>query len=217
MIAITFALPNESSDLRRKIDNRRVTIFHTGVGRQRCEHVIGDFLNATRPRLLISSGFAGGVNESLNVGDVVVAEDFSDAELASLVNARRVRLHTAAAIIDSVGDRNEIARKHGADAIDMETEVIAHACAARSIPMLSLRVISDTAREPFPAPMSILFDMTRQRPNYWRLLSYLFLHPARVRNLIRFSRQISRARNRLTNTIVDLLGRLDVDEHVGDA
>lgn len=214
MIAITFALPTESSGLRGKIDKRNVTIFHTGVGRPRCEHVIGDFLNATRPRLLISSGFAGGLNESFNVGDLIVAENFSDAALAEQVDARRGQLFTAPAIVE---DRDEMARKHGADAVDMETEVIAQACAARSIPMLSLRVISDTAREPFPAPPHVLFDMARQRPNYSRLFSYLLLHPMRVADFVRFSRQLSRARKRLTNAIVDLLRRLDVNEHIGDA
>lgn len=214
MIAVIFALPNESCDLRRKIDNRNVTIFHTGVSRTRCEHVIGDFLNAARPRIVISSGFAGGLTESLNVGDLIVAENFSDPTLASPVNATRVKLFTSPGVVEN---REEIARKTGADAVDMETEVIAQACAARSIPMLSLRVISDTAREPFPAPMSILFDLARQRPNYARLFFYLLRNPARIAALIRFSRQIKRARKRLTNAIVDLLGRLDVNEHVGDA
>lgn len=210
MIAITFALPNESSGLRGKIDKNSVRIFHTGVGRIRCEHVIGTFLDASRPRLLISSGFAGGVNTSLNVGDIIAAENFSDAALLSKTAARRVKLFTANAIIE---DRNKV----DADAVDMETEVIAHACAARSIPILSLRVISDTARAPFPAPMSILFDIARQRPNYTMLALYLLRHPARIGGLIHFARQISRARDRLTNAIVDLLRRLDVDEHVGDA
>ena len=214
MIALTFALPTESSGLRGKIDNKKVALFHTGVGRQRCEHVIADFLNTARPRLLISSGFAGGVNASLNVGDVIVAENLSDADLLSKTQARWVKLFTAPAVVE---DREKIAREHGADAVDMETEVIAHACAARSIPMLALRVISDTAREPFPAPMSILFDVARQRPNYARLFFYLAKNPARIVRLIRFSRQIDRARERLTNAIVDLLGRLDVDEDVGDA
>lgn len=214
MIAITFALPTESTGLRRKIDKDNVAIFHTGVGRQRCEHVIADFLDATRPRLLISSGFAGGVNESLNVGDVIVAENFSDAALISHTQARRVKLLTANAVVE---DREAIARKFGADAVDMETEVIAQACATRSIPMLSLRVISDTARQPFPAPMSILFDMARQRPHYSRLILYFMRNPGRISNLIRFSRQIAGARDSLTNVIVDLLRRLDVDKHVGDA
>jgi nucleoside phosphorylase len=212
VIAITFALPTESSDLRRelprKIDNHGVAIFHTGVGRERCEHTIETFLSTTKPRLLISSGFAGAVSESLQVGDVIVAENFSDAELASRAKARRVKLFTADAMIDSVEERNEIARELGADAVDMETEVIAHACAAHSIPMLSLRVISDTAREPFPAPPAVLFDVTRQRPNYARLLFFLIRNPKRVADLVRFANQVSRARANLTHALVDLVREL---------
>ncbi|MEY2546286.1 MAG: adenosylhomocysteine nucleosidase [Verrucomicrobiota bacterium] len=214
MIAITFALPTESSSLRRelprKIDNHGVAIFHTGVGRERCERTIEHFLQTATPRLLISSGFAGAVDDVLNVGDLVVAQNFSDASLAARVRdrARAITLFTADAMVDSNEERNEIAREFGAAAVDMETEVIARACAARSIPMLSLRVISDTPREPFPAPPSVLFDIARQRTNYAGLLSYLLRRPTRVFDLARFANQIARARNVLTNALVDLVREL---------
>ena len=76
MIAITFALPAESSDLTRrvqqdKIGNVDVEIFHTGVGRQAAHNNIDALLSGRRPELLISSGLAGGVLESLRVGDLI--------------------------------------------------------------------------------------------------------------------------------------------------
>ncbi len=234
MIAITFALSAETSGLvgllrekKRasssggkivygKIENQSIAILHTGVGRKSCQLKIDNFLRTEQPRRLISSGFAGAAREDFQVGDLIVAENFSDRELLSEAqqilangNVRTAKLFTSATIVDSINARNEIARTNGADAVDMETEVIARACSVRGVPMLSLRVISDSLREPFPLPPSILFDLERQRANAAKLSLYLINHPGALFDLFRFARQITRARRILTGAIVDLLRQVN--------
>jgi adenosylhomocysteine nucleosidase len=226
MIAVSFALPTESAGftalLRNKqfatcgdtkvvhgeIGNESIAILHTGVGQKICEERINRFLQTERPALLISSGFAGGADENLEVGDLFLAENFSDQQLLS--TAQRVlrdrtvhtaKLFSSRTIVESVTERDEIARRNGAAAIDMETEMIARACAIQGVPLLSLRVISDITREPFPAPINVLFDIERQRTNITKLLAYLLRHPAAVWGLARFTRQIARAREQLTDAI----------------
>jgi adenosylhomocysteine nucleosidase len=240
MIAITFALPAESAGLvarlrdgkrvacgdseiiAGKIDNRDVGIFHTGVGPKVSASRMHNFLRAETPAFLISSGFAGGVSDDLEVGNLIVAENFCDPDLISRwkkdqsskgtarAPTRLAKLFSSDTIADSVEQRNEIARTQGADAVDMETESIAQACAARAVPMFSLRVISDTPAAAFPAPPRILFDIAQQRTNYMRLLSYLVRHPTTISGLARFARQISGARETLTEGIVDLMRGLDL-------
>jgi len=233
MIAITFALPAESSGLvgllrekKRasssggkmiygKIDNQSVAILHTGVGRKSCEPKIDNFLRAEQPRCLISSGFAGAVREDFQVGDLMVAENLSDRELLSAAqriladgNVRTAKLFTSTTIVDAIDARNEIARTNGADAVDMETEIIAQACSVRGIPMLSLRAISDTPAKPLPAPPSVLFDIEQQRTNIAKLSFYLLKHPMHVGRLIRFASQIAQARRALTGAIITLVSQL---------
>jgi adenosylhomocysteine nucleosidase len=226
MIGITFALASESSDLVRrmqsrqrhdnllsgKIDNRDVTILHTGVGAKNCNTRLEVLLHKARPSLVISSGFAGAVSEELRVGDLIFGENFSDPQLLDKVGQilrdrqpRRVKLFTSTSIIDSIAERNEIARGAGAAAVDMETGAIADVCKVHGVPLLSLRVISDTASQPFPAPPSVLFDIERQRTNFGRLLAYLLREPGSVGPLFRFGRQIARARASLTDAIVALV------------
>lgn len=230
MIAISFALPTESSSLvnllrdretdeagiiRGKIDNKDVVIFHTGVGRKSCERKIDNYFKTPPPRILISSGFAGAARANLQVADLLLAENFSDAQLLS--EAQRIlaehkphtaKLFTASTIVDSIDERNKIAFEHGAAAVDMETEFVAQACATRAIPMLSLRVISDTPNEPFPAPPRALFDLESQRTKAAGLLFYLLTHPIAIGRLIRFGGQIRRARAKLTSAIVALIKQL---------
>jgi adenosylhomocysteine nucleosidase len=229
MIAITFALATESSDLRRqlretredghfvfgKIDDRSVTILHTGVGAKNCSERVEALLHKTRPRLVISSGFAGAVTDDLRVGDLMLAENFSDREVLARVERilserkpGKARLFTSASIVDSVEQRDEIARASGAAAVDMETGSIFAVCNAHGVPLLSVRAISDTPNQPFPAPPDVLFDMERQRTNYARLFGYLLRHPSSISRLLGFGREINRTRAKLTGAIVALVRAL---------
>ena len=230
MIAITFALPAESSGLIRRLAGSRriirgevkivagrlrgrdIEVMHTGVGLKVSGARLIQYLDTSSPVLLISSGFAGAARSNFRVGDLVLAQNFSDAEL--LAGARRAlreqnvhagKLFTASVMVDSMAEREEIWRRHEAAAIDMETEAIARVCADRHLRMLSLRVLSDTPRHPFPLPSDILFDMHRQRTPALRLLRYLMVHPGAIPRLVTFSRQIGQARCALTDALVKVV------------
>lgn len=214
MIAVTFALPSESRDFRRLLTagNHEVAILHTGVGEKICRERIGPFLDRERFDFLISSGFAGGVEASLGVGDLLLGENVSDPELLTrareLLIARPGRLISADRVVETENDRARFAREHDAAAVDMETFCVAEACAARNVPMLSLRVISDTAAAPFPAPPGVLFDLARQKTAPLVLAKYLARHPAGLVRLSRFARQIAAARSSLTSALAVLVREL---------
>ena len=111
------------------------------------------------------------------------------------------------ALIDSREERNKLALTSGAVAVDMETEFIARACAAHGIPVLSLRVISDTPTELFPAPTDVLFDIERQQTQMLKLATYFFAHPHRIPRLVQFARRIARARKVLADALVAVVTR----------
>jgi nucleoside phosphorylase len=239
MIAITFALPAESAEflrclrdksradrdgirtIRGKIDDRAVEVLHTGVGKNVCRQRMAKFLSATgRIRrgehdqhfdYLISAGFAGALNDRLQVGDLLIAKNFStlwSAENRPSLSSLPIHiadLLTVPALINSGDDRNKLALTSGAVAVDMETEFIARACAAHGVPLLSLRVISDTPKELFPAPTDVLFDIERQQTQMLKLATYFFAHPHRVPRLVQFARRIARARKVLANALIALV------------
>ncbi len=224
MIAFTFALPTESRTFANSLshdEQERCTIFHTGVGETECRRRITPLLDSQRPDRLVSSGFAGSVSDELEVGDLVIARNHSNPKLAEIA-ARSLRgrvliknLWTTQSIVDDAYERRQLAARHDAAAIDMETAVIAAECAVRSIPFLSLRVISDSPRHPFPAPSTVLFDVARQRTPIFTLAAYLARHPASLSLLLKFQRQIALAEKRLAAALLEVLrelnrGRLDV-------
>jgi len=229
MIAVTFALPKESSEflrrlrdkshadrngittIRGKIGDREVEVLHTGVGERVCRQRLGKFLDDQRFDLLISTGFAGALNDELQVGNLLLSKNFSTIDLDEKRSSfSRLPIHmadllTAPTLIDSSDERGEIARTSGAAAVDMETEFIARACAAHAIPLLSLRVITDTPREPFPAPAHVLFDIAKQRTDLPKLATFFLTHPNRIPRLIQFARRIAHARKTLANALVAIV------------
>ena len=230
MIAITFALPAESSDLipllerpslnsregvesiRGRIHGRSIAVMHTGVGEESCRVQIESFLRRQQFRYLISAGFAGGLEAELQIGNLLLSENFSSPELLRSPQLDLPenglflgKLVTVPGMVDSTQERERLAAKTGAAALDMETEFIAEACAGHGLPMLSLRAISDTAAEPFPAPPRVLFDLEKQKTNYARLAFYLATHPGAFSRLNAFRQRVALARKSLTAALEKLL------------
>jgi len=232
MIAVTFALPAEGSEFLRQlgdksradrngisivrgtIGHRSIEVIHTGVGENICRQRIGKFLENQQFDSLISAGFAGSLNHKLRVNDLLVAKNFSTVDLKhaqsslSGLSVRTADLLTLPALIDSSEERERIARESGAGAVDMETEFIARACAAQGIPLLALRVVTDTPTQPFPAPPSVLFDIQQQRTHIGVLAKFFLAHPKRMPGLVQFARRIARARKTLSNALVQIVREL---------
>jgi adenosylhomocysteine nucleosidase len=239
MTAVTFALPAESQEflrslcgksraerngirtIRGKIDDHAVEVLHTGVGEKICRQRMAKFLSATGRihrgeqdqhfDCLISAGFAGALNDRLQLGGLLVAKNFSTVELdenrssLSSLPIHIADLLTVPALINSREERNKLALTSGAVAVDMETEFIARACAAQGIPLLSLRVISDTPRELFPAPANILFDIEQQRTRMVKLAIYFLAHPNHVPRLVQFARRITQVRKTLATALMQVV------------
>ena len=228
-IAVTFALPAESSEFLRRLGNksradrngisivrgtiahRSIEVIHTGVGENVCRQRVGKFLENQQFDFLISTGFAGSLNHELQVNDLFIAKNFSKMDLKhaqlslSNVSVHAANMLTVPALIDSSEERERIARESGAAAVDMETEFIARACTAHGIPLLAVRVITDTPTQPFPAPPSVLFDIQQQRTHIAMLARFFLARPTRMPGLIQFARRIARARKTLSNALVRLV------------
>jgi nucleoside phosphorylase len=206
------------------IGARLIEVLHTGVGEKVCRQRVGKFLSALRSEetiqpnqqdqqvaCLISAGFAGALNNDLQIGDLILAENFSTvnaSETCRLISNPRTHvanLLTIPALIDSPDERNKLALISGAVAVDMETEFIARACATVGIPLLSLRVISDTPQHGFPGPADVLFDIERQQTRILKLATHLLSHPSRVPRMIRFGGRIARARKTLADALVEIV------------
>jgi len=230
MIAVAFALPEESRDLvaamrcplrtgspelpvvSGKLGSQEVIIFHTGMGSVSARQQLGLFWQAhgsERFECAIGAGFAGALDTSLPAGTLILAENYPQLlprARAILEDRARVgRLATAQAVLETPQAKAECAKQTGAIAVDMETASVAAFFEEKSVPFLALRVISDTARETLPIPSVVWFDARSQRPRPWALMSFLVWHPSRLLPFVRFVQTIRRVRQTLTEALLDLL------------
>jgi adenosylhomocysteine nucleosidase len=230
MIAVTFALPAESADfvrllekpslisregvenIRGRLHGKLVAVIHTGVGKMICRQQMEVMFRRERFEALISAGFAGALEPELRVGHLLVAENYSSAKLLNAAGLDLTnegiflgKLATVPRMIESTAQRETLNKRTGAAAVDMETETIAELCQAHDVPMLSVRAISDTSLEPFPAPANVLFDLAKQRTDFVRLGSYLLTHPSALARLNAFRQRVGIARKVLTDVLVEIL------------
>ena len=204
MIAVTFALPEESRDFVRAVRGRcDVTVVHTGLGLEAAATATAALLAGPRPAWVLSGGFAGALDPRLRLGDLLVAENFtSPLLLARAAGLERGQLVSRPRPVELVAEKAALFRETGALAVDMETAAIAAACARAGVPLLALRAISDPAHEPLPAPLAEWFDLARQRPRPRRLLAYLWRRPSAIRPFVRFVRGLPVARRALTAALL---------------
>jgi len=234
MIAVTFALPDESTVFLKTISNLRISrsgslplyfgtlgkeeiaVLHTGVGEYSARDRIQSFLVDHRPHFLISSGFVGGLDPDLALGAVLVATNYSTPALCA--SARSFfetdpsvyfgDLTTQSVPAESLAAKQSLFLETTALGVDMETAALAQACAEASILFLSLRAISDTARQPLPVPFSAWFDPMSQKARPLALLAYLSAHPGVIPEFVRFVRGVFQSKKIMAAHLLALIGFL---------
>jgi adenosylhomocysteine nucleosidase len=201
-----------------------VLVLETGAGFQRSITALNWLLNKPsfsdvpyRPRLVLSAGFAGALQESLQVGDVLLATEVVDPEGHCWPTTwpgelppgewrpplHRGRLLTMPRLVSRPEDKQTLGRRHQAAVVDMESAVVARLCSARGIPFGCVRVVSDDWRTPLsPRLVSLL---TGAKVSWWRLLAALVRDPRLGGELWQLARHTRQAAEQLGLALGELL------------
>src|ERR1017187_10050952 len=76
-LLVCFALKEEAAPFRKIAAGRPdVSILITGIGRQNAEKSVREFLATNSPKLVLTCGFAGGLNPGLKLVEVVFETSF---------------------------------------------------------------------------------------------------------------------------------------------
>jgi adenosylhomocysteine nucleosidase len=225
-LLICFALKEEAA-LFRKIaaDKPDVAIIVTGVGRKNAEKSLREFLATHSPELVLTCGFAGGLNPDLKPGDVVY--ETANAPLApslsppggervsartgeglfsklSAAGAKPAKFFCADRIATAVAEKKKMRAETGADAVEMESEAIHAVCRERGIPCATVRVISDTAGEDLPLDFNALAkpDMNL---DYGKLAWAIAKSPGKIGALLKLQKQTRFAAERLAEVLARII------------
>lgn len=148
------------------IAGRRVAWVVSGAGPAAAGRAATMLLEGHAPALLVSAGFAGGLDPVIARGALVLATGAVREGVPRLSLARPAGLPPTAAgdadivtvdtIVSTSAAKRALHAATGAVIVDMETYAVALAAAAAKIPCASVRVVSDSAGEELPADIARL-------------------------------------------------------------
>jgi len=155
---------------------------------------------------VISTGFCGGLDPQLKLGDIVEATSVIDFDTGRQYDSRPVRT-SASRVRGTVLSRDRVAvtieekadlrRQANASAIEMEAAAVVPWAEARAIPFYCVRVVSDTARDAFPIDMNLMRD-SEGRFHRLKIAGQAMLKPwTRIPGLLRLDRECRAAEDKL--------------------
>jgi len=205
---ICFALKEEAAPFH-KLAAQRPGVFTVivGIGRQNAERSVRRFLASAAPELVLTCGFAGGLNPELKVGDVVFDVQSPTTKVQSpllAAGAKPVKFFCADRIATTIAEKKRLREETGADAVEMESAAIQAVCAEKNIPCATVRVISDPADEDLPLDFNALAKADRSI-DFGKLAWAVAKSPGKIGALLALQKKTQLAAQRLAETLAKIL------------
>jgi len=184
----------------RFFEQDHVVVVCGGIGPEAARRAAEAVIYLYRPALLISAGFAGGLDSSLSVGHAIKPRhviDAGDGSQADLGFGEGV-LVSFATVADA-SQKMRLATAYGAQAVDMEAAAVARAADARGVEFLALKVISDTSGAGLP-PLA-RFIGSDGRFHGQKFLAHVALRPWLWGSVVRLARDSAIAARALCGTL----------------
>jgi hypothetical protein len=186
-----------------------VRVLYTGMGRRNAfAKIDAYFANAREmPSGVLTCGFAGGLNPSLELGAILYDMDegapWEKALLAT--KAKLARFECADRVACTADEKYKLWQTTGMDAVEMESDTIRQVCLRKNIPSATVRVISDTAHQDLPLDFNRILTPDH-RIDFAKLTARLLLKPRLIAQLLRFQGQTITAAQSLGAFLESLLG-----------
>jgi adenosylhomocysteine nucleosidase len=214
-VAIVAAMEREVGSLIRgwkvreiEHDGRRYRLFESvgvalvcgGIGAQAARRATEAVIQMVQPVKVLSVGFAGGLDSTLNVGDV-----FEPRYVVS--SGDGVRTDTGAGqgtlvSYTAVADRDQkarLAKAYNAAAVDMEAAAVAQGAQSRGVEFGALKAISDAADFSLPPTGRFVLSDGQFRPAAFAF--HVAVRPWLWRRTISLARNSARASRALCDAI----------------
>jgi adenosylhomocysteine nucleosidase len=206
-------------------DGRRLILAANGAGPKLAAKatevairaVTGAELSSSRLEAVVSTGYAGGLDPGLQLGDLVIASqvlDFATGEyfLCGDVDGEATRgvVLSQDRIANDAREKQELYVRTSACAVEMESSGVAARAKRAGLPFYCIKIISDTATESFA------LDLNRMRTEQGKvsrgkIMIYALGRPMLVPGLLRLKRRTGTAAQALGEFLVSC--RISSDIH----
>jgi nucleoside phosphorylase len=199
-----FAVPGEARPFLKESGARCPTpVLITGMGRSNARKALRRHLTADKPDRVISCGFAGALDPTLKVGDIVFDAAQSPGLDRVIVEAggRPARFCCVDTVVCKASEKRLLRDSTGADAVDMESDALSEVCREANLEFAIVRVVSDCADEDLPVDFN-RFITAGDTIDFPRLVLWTAIRPAVMMKLLSWRRQLRVAANRLARVLI---------------
>jgi adenosylhomocysteine nucleosidase len=212
---VCFALKEEAAPFRKIVARTMASaqadifILITGIGCQNAEKSMREFLAINSPKLVLTCGFAGGLNPDLKLGEVVfelagpAANDQKLVANLAAAGAKLAKFFCVDRIATTVAEKKKLRGETGADAVEMESAAIHAVCRERGIPCATVRVISDTAHENLPLDFNALAKPDKKL-DFGKLFLAIAKSPGKIGALMQLQKKTKFAAEQLANVLAKI-------------
>jgi adenosylhomocysteine nucleosidase len=225
---VCFALKEEAAPFRKLAARHPgVITLIVGIGCVNAEKSVRSFFEGgtpAAPALVLTCGFAGGLNPELKLGEAVFEignrrDEFHESLIPnsdgdSWNSSLRQRLLVAGAkpgkflcadrIAITVAEKKALRHETGADAVEMESAAVHAVCAERGIPCATVRVISDTANEDLPLDFNLLAKPDKSL-DFGKIFLAVAKSPGKIGALMELQRKTKFAAERLAGVLGEII------------
>jgi adenosylhomocysteine nucleosidase len=188
----------------RLFESDKAALICGGIGAAAARRATEALIVEIAPARVLSVGFAGALDPSLRVGDVVTPQvviNVADGVRTEAGQGQGVLVSSAT--VAGKEQKTSFARAYGAIAVDMEAAAVAQGARARGVEFGALKVISDAAD--FNLPEIDRFVASDGRFQSARFAGYVALRPWLWKKTIVLARNSAKASRALSRALSDFL------------
>jgi nucleoside phosphorylase len=175
-------------------------------------------LSSSRLEAVISTGYCGGLDPALRLGDVIVANEILDSATEERFSCNALEEHPPSSqlvlsqdkIANNLEDKRELFARTGACAVEMEAAGVVVRAKRAGLPFYCIKVISDTATESFGLDLNKM-RTTEGRVARGKIIIHAMARPTLVPGLLRLKRRTENAAQALGEFLVSC--RIGSDIH----
>lgn len=201
----------------------RVALVQCGIGPAAARRATQALLDGHTPGWIVSAGFSGALVPDLAVGDIVVGDSLVDESGHELkidvampadpaAGLQVGRLLMTEHIVRTVAEKQALAAKHQALAVDMESAAVAQACREAHTLCMAVRAISDDLSADLPAEvLTMLGDTGTVR--FGAAVGALWKRPGSIKDMWRLRELGMIAAERLAKFLAGVVEQLYAAKH----
>jgi adenosylhomocysteine nucleosidase len=204
------------------LEGRRLVVVESGVGREAAASAAAALVQGHQPRWIITTGFAGGLDDRLRQNDILMANEIVDADgrrltidlkfdPQSLHGMRHLhvgRLLTVDQVAADTEEKRALGQQHGALAVDMESMAVADVCRQEQVRCLSIRIISDAVDRALPRDIDYLVKRTTLAGRIGAAAGAALRRPSSIKDMWQLKEDALVASDRLAKFLVGIIGQL---------